>query len=117
VASLTEALKEHSQFLAVLREQKGIESLLAHSQETLDTGSSQDNMTVFTIGVQDERLNNGRETTIPSFWNGKPRDRETSIRNALASGRKWPSGDSVEEADFIDKYAHVAIEKQRPVGE
>jgi hypothetical protein len=74
-------------------------------------------MTVFTMGVQDERLNNGKETIIPSFWGGKVVDRETSIRNALQSGRKWPSAVDLKEAQFIDDYAHVAIEKQTPVGE
>lgn len=117
MGDLTDAIKEHSQFLAVVREKDGISSLLAHSQKTLDEGLSKDNMTIYTMGVQDERLNNGRQTTIPSFWDGKVVDRETSIKNALASGRKWPSADSVEEAQFIDDYAHVAIRKQRPVGE
>ena len=107
---------------AVIRESEGIQSLLAHSQETLDKGLSAENKTVFTIGVQDPRLNNGRQTVIPSFWNGETiQDRETNIQNALASGRKWPSATpdaaGIKEAQFIDDYAHVVLEKQTPVGE
>jgi len=112
MGGLAEALQEHEFFLTTLREKDGIESLLAHSQDIVDRGLSKDNHTVFTIGVQDERLNNSRETIIPSFWDGQVEDRETSIKNALASGRKWPSASSVKEANDIDKYAHVAIVKQ-----
>ena len=117
MSDLAQAIEEHMLEGAVIREQEGIKSLLAHSQETLDTGLSRNNMTIFTISVQDERLNGGRETIIPSFWNGKVEtDRETNIKNALQSGRKWPSGFNIKEAQDLDDYAHIAIRKQT-VGE
>lgn len=121
MSELAEAIKQHMLQAAVVRESEGIQSILAHSQETLDKGQMKDNHTVFTQGVQDSRLNNGRETTIPLFWNGKVEDTETSILNAVASGRKWPSATpdaaGIEETQFIDDYAHVMIEQQTPAGE
>ena len=127
MGDLTKAIKEHMKMAAVLRESEGIKSLVEHSQETLDSGNvytqpfSGKVSTIVTMGVQDERLNGGKETIIPTLWGGKPTDIETSIQNALQSGKKWPSAlpdeHGMEEIDWIDKYAHIAIEKQTPVGE
>jgi len=96
MSELMRAIEQHMQQAAVIRESEGIKSLLAHSQDTLNTGKvlthpDGKQTTIFTMGVQDERLNNGKETIIPSFWSGKVVDRETSIQNALRSGKKWPS--------------------------
>jgi len=105
-----------AQFL-VQREAEGIQSLIQHSQAHIDEGTVRKNKdgtvtTVFTIGVQDKRLNDGRETIIPKFWNGKEVSHKEAVEFALQSGKTWPSGDSIEEAHAVDQYAHSFINKQ-----
>jgi len=79
--------------------------------------------TIVTSGVQDERLNNGRETIIPTLWEGKiydmhdPEQRETVIQFALKSGREWPSGSDLAEAAQINAITKGFINKQVPTGE
>jgi hypothetical protein len=52
-------------------------------------------------------LNGGRETIIPLFWGGKkPLSHKEAIKRAIASGKKWPSADTVGEAQMLDDFAH-----------
>lgn len=110
------------------REAEGLQSLVDHSQNTLDTGTMVSHpggkkSTIVTAGVQDRRLNEGRETVIPTLWNGRiydlrvPEEREQVIQFALQSGRKWPSGDSVAEGETLNIFAKSVINKQTPAGE
>jgi len=110
------------------RENEGIRSLLQHSQDTLDSGKSVlhdsgKTSTIVTGGVQDERLNNGRETIIPTLWEGKiynlqvSEERETAVQFALRSGKTWPSASDLAEAAQINSIAKGFINKQVPAGE
>ncbi len=54
--------------------------------------------TEVSITVMDPRLNNGRPTNIPSLWKGVEVDEDTAVQNALASGRRFTSFDSIEAA-------------------
>lgn len=124
MGSLTRSISTKMMQLAFEREKEGIKSLVDHSQATLDKGQEVkngiDTSTIVTAGVQDERLNGGRETVIPTLWEGKiydlrmPEERETVIQFALASGKKWPSADpgNLLEANIIDEFAHQTIRKQ-----
>ncbi len=102
--------------------------MLDHSQATLDSGKSVGrpdgkSSTIVTAGVQDERLNNGRETIIPTLWKGKiydlrvPKERETVIQFAVQSGREWPSASDLAESEQINSIAKSFINKQVPTGE
>lgn len=112
--------------MSLEREKEGIQSLIDHSQATIDAGEElvEDGFTtsIRTAGIQDERLNEGRETIVPTFWKGKlfdlriPEEREAVVQFALQSGKKWPSADkdNITESNVIDEFAHQAIRKQVP---
>ncbi len=122
--SLTRSISAKLLQMSLKREQEGIQSLIEHSQATLDAGEELVEegftTTIRTAGIQDERLNEGRETVIPTFWKGRlfdiriPEEREQVVQFALQSGRKWPSADkdNLHEANVIDEFAHQAIRKQ-----
>ena len=54
--------------------------------------------TEVSITVTDPRLNEGKPTNIPSLWGGKEVDEETAVKNAIKSGNKYKSFDSINEA-------------------
>lgn len=107
--------------IAWQREQEGVASVLRHSQEHIDSGKAIKNKdgthsTFVGVIMSDERLNGGKETILPSMWFGKKldatKDREKIIVNALQSGKKWPSADTVPEALFLEEQTHKLMEKQ-----
>ena len=119
--SLTAGIAARMAQIALQREQDGISSILQHSQQHLDSGTAIKNKdgthsTFLGVIMSDKRLNGGRETILPSMWFGKKldakKDREKIIVNALQSGKKWPSADSVPEAMFLEQQTHKLIEKQ-----
>jgi hypothetical protein len=52
-----------------------------------------------TIGVQDSRLNGGRETNIPTIWNGKELPMQDAINAAVNSGQQFNGYDNVDSAN------------------
>ena len=122
--SLTDGIAARMMQIAWLREQEGIASILQHSQEHIDSGKvikNKDGTRSTFLGtiISDERLNDGKEPIVPSMWFGKkldPRkDREAIVSNALQSGKKWPSADTVAEAQVLEQQVHKLMEQQ--VGE
>jgi len=119
--SLTDGITARMMQIAWQREQEGVASVLRHSQEHIDSGKAIKNKdgthsTFVGVIMSDKRLNDGKETLVPSMWFGKKldakKDREKIIANALQSGKKWPSADSVPEAMFLEQQAHKLMEKQ-----
>ncbi len=116
MSELTDAIRQQELRLAVEREQEGIKSIVEHSQAHIDSGTfgtmkDGKTMTVFSTIVSAKELNDGRETVIPLFWNGKIRSHKEAIDLAIQSNKVWPSATTVDEADFIDKFAHVMMDK------
>jgi hypothetical protein len=54
--------------------------------------------TELSITVTDPRLNGGRPTNIPSLWGGRVLEEGDAVGQALASGKRWNSFNSIEEA-------------------
>lgn len=117
MSELSEAVREQELRVAVEREQEGIRTIVEHSQAHIDSGTFKTNedgtiTTLFSTVISDKRLNEGRETVIPLFWNGKIRSHKEAIKLAVESNKAWPSATTVDEAEFIDKFAHVMMDKR-----
>jgi hypothetical protein len=87
--------------------------LVQHGQDNLSSGKSVKNRdgsvsTVRSMSVNDERLNNGAITLIPSIWDGKELGLKESIDRAIKSEKKYPTFASHEEA----KQASLAVSRQ-----
>lgn len=54
--------------------------------------------TRLTSTVEVEELNGGKPTNIPTIWRGKKLDPDAAIREAIKSGKQFPSFNSVDEA-------------------
>lgn len=54
--------------------------------------------TEISITVTDPRLNGGKPTNIPSLWERKVVDEDTAVTNALRSGKRYRSFNTIEEA-------------------
>lgn len=110
--SLTQGIAARMMQLAIEREQEGIQSVVSHHESIKRRGKALLNddgteTTFLSTIVSDERLNGGRETIIPLFWGGKkPLSHKEAIKRAIASGKKWPSADTVGEAQMLDDFAH-----------
>lgn len=50
------------------------------------------------ISVEHPGLNNGRPTNIPTIWDGKEVSKHQAIKNAIASGQKFDSYNTIDEA-------------------
>jgi hypothetical protein len=98
--------------LAIEREQEGIQSVIDHHESIKRRGLAKRNddgteTTFLSTIVSDSRLNEGRQTVIPLFWGGKKAlKHKEAIKRAIASGKKWPSADTVGEAQMLDDFAH-----------
>lgn len=55
------------------------------------------------MSVEDERLNAGKPTLIPSIWGGKELDPVEATDRAVESGTKWPAYDSNDQATAASK--------------
>lgn len=71
---------------------------------------------IFSISVSSNQLNNGRETVIPTVYDGKIVSEKEAIERAVESGIQWPSADTVEEATEISKEASDAMAQFDEVG-
>ena len=94
-----------------------LDVLVQHGQDNLSSGKSVENRdgsvsTVRSMSVNDERLNNGAITLIPSIWDGKELGLEESIDRAIKSEKKYPTFASHEEA----KQASLAVSRQIEMG-
>lgn len=54
--------------------------------------------TEVSITVTDPRLNDGKPTNIPSLWKGKEVSEDEAVKNALATGKIYPSFSSIDDA-------------------
>jgi len=101
----------------------GSDTVLAHSQNIIDSGKAQTNpdgsITTFKGSVVTEDwLNDGKPTLIPTFWDGKQYDISTdegmkAVKEKVeASGKTWPSADTIDEALAMEKTIHDEMEKQ-----
>jgi hypothetical protein len=92
-----------------------IAPLVAHGQANAAAGTTVTDKggkhSIFSMGVQDSRLNGGRETIIPTVYDGKIVSRKEAVQRALDSGIEWPSADTVEEATEIAKRASEAMDQ------
>jgi len=82
----------------VLNRQLGLENLKRHSFENATRGLTKGNQSVRSGSVEDERLNDGKPTLIPFFYDNKVVDAKEAVERALESGRVWPSFDTNKEA-------------------
>lgn len=64
--------------------------------------------TEVTITVQDEKLNGGKPTNIPSLWGGKEVSREEAVDLAVNSGNNYVGFDSIREAEAAAKAKSAA---------
>lgn len=62
--------------------------------------------TLRTITVQDERLNGGMTTIIPTVWSGKVVSNHDAVEYAVKSNIKWPAFKSDSVAQAADKRYH-----------
>lgn len=77
---------------------------LKKGQEVVQNGKTS---TVVTMIVKDPRLNKGKPTLIPSLYDGKIYKNEyDAVTQALKTGVKYTSGDTVEELDLLDRRLH-----------
>jgi hypothetical protein len=70
--------------------------------------------TMLTATVEDERLNDGQPTNIPTVWDGKALSPEEAIEKAAASARKFPAFTSV--ADAVAAAEEASENKGRQIG-
>ena len=74
---------------------------LKKGQEVVQNGKTS---TVVTMRVKDPRLNKGKPTLIPSLYNGKIYKNEyDAVTQALKTGIKYTSSDSMEELGLYEK--------------
>ena len=117
IKAIDERLAELELKLDVTRNADGIKTVLGHSQAHVDAGTmgpDADNPNTF-LGsvVNDKRLNKGRATIVPTFWDGKKvEDPDEVIERAVQSGKKWPSSDSVQGALRLETYIHDIMKQQ-----
>jgi len=77
---------------------------LKKGQEVVQNGKTS---TVVTMIVKDPRLNKGKPTLIPSLYDGKIYKNEyDAVTQALKTGVKYTSRDTVEELDLLDRRLH-----------
>lgn len=80
-------------------------ALFEHSDNNIRTGNSfmQDGQRVSTrsITISDPRLNNGRPTLIPSAYEGRIVPDREAVERAIASKKRFPSGETFEELDKL----------------
>ncbi len=87
----------------VLNVQLGMENLKRHSFENKTRGLTKGNQSVRSGSVEDERLNGGRPTLIPFFYNNKVVSPKEAVELALKSGRVWPAFNSNDEATAVSR--------------
>ena len=89
--------------------------LVAHGRHNIETGQwFRDDRGVHTIlsgSVEDERLNGGKPTVIPTVYGGKQLDWPEAIDRAVKSGIQWPSADTEDEATRISKEASAQMDQ------
>ena len=81
------------------------QAIFRHSVNNVNTGNAISNpdgsfSTVRSASVQDERLNNGQPTLIPTIWDGKELDPREAIKKAIASKEQWPAFETNQQADI-----------------
>jgi len=65
------------------------------------------------ISVEDERLNDGKPTLIPSIWEGKQLSAGAAVGRAVDSAIEWPSYDTNEQATAASKRISGNLEGMR----
>jgi len=61
------------------------------------------------MSVEDERLNEGKPTLIPSIWDGEELDAVSATDRAVESGASWPSYESNEKATAASKRISASL--------
>lgn len=88
---------------------KGFDALTAHHEAQMKRGPVQnDDGTISTVRTIIVNLD-GKETIIPTVWDGKIVSNDEAIRRAKASGKKWPQFSSVAEAEAADEQWHRSL--------
>ena len=95
---------------------EGVENLISHSQYNLDTGKFYKHKdggisTIYTTSGSDDK---GVEHIVPTVWNAQILEGPSIFSTAKASGKKWPTASSPEEADEIADWVHKLVMKQKP---
>jgi len=78
-------------------------SLNAYRRNTTIKNEDGTVSSIRSMSVEDERLNAGKPTLIPSIWDGKELDPAAASDRAVESGTKWPAYDSNEQATAASK--------------
>lgn len=88
-----------------------IAPLIAHGRRNLDTGGAftdeAGTHTIMSASYGD--INPGRETLIPTVYDGRRVSDEEAIERAIASGIEWPTFATPEEATAASKLASDAM--------
>ncbi len=92
-----------------------IAPLVAHGRATAAAGQLVTDAngvhSIFSISVSTDQLNDGRETVIPTVYDGKIVSNKEAIARAVESGIEFPSADTAEEATEISKAASAAMDQ------
>ena len=84
--------------------------IVRHHYNSLDTGNFMDNdgkiSTVYTMQVNDPRVNSGLPTLIPSLLDGQMVDQQQAINRAVGSGINYPFRNTHQELREYDELLH-----------
>ncbi len=78
-------------------------SLNSYRMKTTIENEDGSTSSVRSMSVEDERLNEGKPTLIPSIWDGEELDPVTATDRAVSSGAQWPSYETNEQATAASK--------------
>lgn len=92
--------------------------LIAHGRMNVDTGGGftdeRGAHSILSTSVEDERLNEGRPTLIPSVYGGRQLEGNELIEAAMATGQAWPAFETNELATEASKRASNAMNQYTP---
>ena len=95
-----------------------IAPLVAHGRSNIESGGAfrdeRGYHSILSTSVEDERLNEGRPTLIPSVYGGRQLEGDELINAALEGGQTWPAFDTNELATEASKRASSAMDRHTP---
>jgi hypothetical protein len=94
---------------AALEEHPLLGSLIGHSRYNAENGLTVTDdagvHSTLSLGIDDERINGGKPSLIPTVWDGEILEQEDAVKRAVASGKEWPSFKDHTEST---KYSKIA---------
>jgi len=84
--------------------------IIKHHRNTIKQGQAVENQDGSVSTVRTMIINiNGKETLIPTVWDGEILDANQSVDRAMKSGIKWPTATTVSELESLDKTLHDTV--------